>query len=212
METVREESRKDRQNTKEVILEAAEAEFMEHGFHGTTTAAIAKRAGVNHAMLHYYFSTKENLYEMFISSKMQAVKNIVFPVFLTEGQDFIERIKLVVDAQFEYMMAHPTLPKFMLSEVLSKPERFRQLAQSVLMSDMAAFNAIREDLEAEIAAGRVIPITLPDLFLDIMSLSIMSFVMKPLAQVLPGMAMDDATFLEWRKKEIKEIITRRLTR
>ncbi len=207
-----EDIKKDKQNTKAVILEAAEAEFLEHGFHGTTTAAIAKRAGVNHAMLHYYFSTKENLFEMFISSKMQTVKNIAFPVLMSEGQDIFERIKLLIDKQFDYLIKHPSLPKFMLNEVLSKPERFRQLIHSVLMSDMVSFNTIRTDLEAEIEAGRIRPITLPDLVLDVMSMNIMSFVLKPIVQVLPGVGMDEAAFLECRRNEIKEVMIRRLTK
>lgn len=57
----------DKHNSKQAILDAAEEEFLEMGFHGAKTSSIAKRAGVTHAMLHYYFSTKENLYDVFIS-------------------------------------------------------------------------------------------------------------------------------------------------
>ncbi len=197
-------------NTKEVILKAAEAEFLEHGFHGTTTAAIAKKAGVNHAMLHYYFGTKENLFEMFISSKMQDMKNIIFPAMLIEGQGFIDRIKTVIERQFDYAVEHPSLPKFMLNEVLTKPERFKQLITSVLMSDIASFNSVKTELESEIKQGRIRPITLVDLILDIISLNIMCVVMKPMVGALSVLDMDEARFIELRKKEIIEVITSRL--
>ena len=48
-------------NTEQSILKAAEKEFLKKGFSGSKTTEIAKEAGVTHAMLHYYFRTKENL-------------------------------------------------------------------------------------------------------------------------------------------------------
>ena len=64
---------KEKKSTRQMILEAADAEFLEKGYDGTTTASIAARAKVTHAMLHYYFQTKENLFEMFIHGKMSLV-------------------------------------------------------------------------------------------------------------------------------------------
>jgi TetR/AcrR family transcriptional regulator len=48
------------------ILDAAEDEFAEHGFHGSRMVAIAKRAGVTHGLLHYYFDSKDHLYEQVV--------------------------------------------------------------------------------------------------------------------------------------------------
>ena len=71
-------------NTEEAILKAAEDEFMANGFAGAKTVAIAERAGVTHAMLHYYFRSKRNLYEKVLNEKMELMIRS-FGVFSSEA-------------------------------------------------------------------------------------------------------------------------------
>lgn len=58
-------------NKEQAILEAAEQEFLNKGFAGARTTSIAEAAGVTHAMLHYYFRTKEQLFERILDEKMR---------------------------------------------------------------------------------------------------------------------------------------------
>lgn len=64
-------------STESRILAAAEGEFLDKGFDGARTTTIAARAGVTHAMLHYYFRTKGQLFERIISSKIEQLKNMM---------------------------------------------------------------------------------------------------------------------------------------
>lgn len=203
----------DKHNSKQAILDAAEKEFLEMGFHGAKTSSIAKRAGVTHAMLHYYFSTKENLYDVFISQKLQEVKNIMFPALLEEGVDFIDRVRTVIDKQFGYIQKHPYLPRFMLNEVLLKPERFNELISNILQYDIEKFAIIQQEIDTASNEGKINFISLPNLIIDILSLNIISQVMAPVViGVMPGVGFDKNEFIENRKKEIIETITRRLTK
>lgn len=203
----------DKHNSKQAILDAAEEEFLEMGFHGAKTSSIAKRAGVTHAMLHYYFSTKENLYDVFISQKLQEVKNIMFPALLEEGVDFIDRVRTVIDKQFGYIQKHPYLPRFMLNEVLLKPERFNELISNILQYDIEKFAIIQQEIDTASNEGKINFISLPNLIIDILSLNIISQVMAPVViGVMPGVGFDKNEFIENRKKEIIETITRRLTK
>lgn len=203
----------DKHNSKQAILDAAEEEFLEMGFHGAKTSSIAKRAGVTHAMLHYYFSTKENLYDVFISQKLQEVKNIMFPALLEEGVDFIDRERTVIDKQFGYIQKHPYLPRFMLNEVLLKPERFNELISNILQYDIEKFAIIQQEIDTASNEGKINFISLPNLIIDILSLNIISQVMAPVViGVMPGVGFDKNEFIENRKKEIIETITRRLTK
>ncbi len=203
----------DKHNSKQAILDAAEEEFLEMGFHGAKTSSIAKRAGVTHAMLHYYFSTKENLYDVFISQKLQEVKNIMFPALLEEGVDFIDRVRTVIDKQFDYIQKHPYLPRFMLNEVLLKPERFNELISNILQYDIEKFAIIQQEIDTASNEGKINFISLPNLIIDILSLNIISQVMAPVViGVMPGVGFDKNEFIENRKKEIIETITRRLTK
>ena len=63
------------ENTEAAILEAAEKLFMEQGFASTTTMQIAKRAGCNQALVHYYFRTKDNLFEKIFEEKVRFYRN-----------------------------------------------------------------------------------------------------------------------------------------
>ncbi|MCD8262058.1 MAG: TetR/AcrR family transcriptional regulator [Bacteroides sp.] len=64
-------------NTEQLLLEAAETEFLEKGYGKARTTEIAKRAGVNHAMLHYYFRTKEHLFEIVFRKKAALMSEVL---------------------------------------------------------------------------------------------------------------------------------------
>jgi AcrR family transcriptional regulator len=65
----------ERQDTQEAILDAAEAVFANNGFDGATTRAIAEAAGVNAALIHYYFRSKENLFEAVFARRSDAINS-----------------------------------------------------------------------------------------------------------------------------------------
>ena len=80
-------------DTESRILQAAEEEFLLKGLEGARTTAIAERAGVTHAMLHYYFRTKNMLFERIIEEKMRNAGNIMQAVFVLGDMPLMERVK-----------------------------------------------------------------------------------------------------------------------
>lgn len=60
---------------REAILDAAEMVFAENGFHGATTRAIGERAGANAALIHYYFGSKEALFESVFARRSDAIND-----------------------------------------------------------------------------------------------------------------------------------------
>ena len=64
------------QSTEARILQAAEKEFFEKGYAGARTVSIAEAAGVTHAMLHYYFRTKDKLFEQIVAGKINMLGDI----------------------------------------------------------------------------------------------------------------------------------------
>ncbi|MDR0681793.1 MAG: TetR/AcrR family transcriptional regulator, partial [Dysgonamonadaceae bacterium] len=85
-------------STEQIILKAAEAEFFEKGYGNTKTVAIAKRAGVGHSMLHYYFRTKEQLFQKIFKEKVGTIMQM-FGGILEENRPFMETIRLFVEKQ-----------------------------------------------------------------------------------------------------------------
>lgn len=199
-------------NVEQAILEAAEQEFIEKGYDGAKTADIARRAGVTHAMLHYYYRTKENIFEVFIDRKMDEVKAIAGMGFGgADGMTFVERMERVINLHFDFLMQHPDLPRFVLNEIVSKPERLRELKKRLSDAlDIDLLAAAIAELGRAVERGEVRPISAADLFFDAMALNIAAFVAIPaVKEIMPGVS--EAEFLEARRRENIEMIKRRLT-
>lgn len=111
---------------EERILTAAADEFAANGFFGARTQAIADAAGVNKAMLHYYFRTKENLYGHVIAGALRRILNQVGHAWLS--QDSVEsRLDKVVDAYMDNYERNPGFLKIILREFVDGGERFRKV-------------------------------------------------------------------------------------
>ena len=128
-------------DTESRILQAAEEEFLLKGLEGARTTAIAERAGVTHAMLHYYFRTKNmlfdisriaHLFERIIEEKMRNAGNIMQAVFVLGDMPLMERVKRGVEQHFDFIAANPNLPRFVIQEIYSHPERHEIMRSQVL--------------------------------------------------------------------------------
>ena len=86
-------------NKEQAILEAAEREFIAKGFAGARTTSIAEAAGVTHAMLHYYFRTKEQLFERILDEKMRLMGESVLAAFGQPGLPLAERLRDGIDVR-----------------------------------------------------------------------------------------------------------------
>ena len=111
-------------NTEQSILKAAEKEFLKKGFSGSKTTEIAKEAGVTHAMLHYYFRTKENLFNKVFEEKAKQLAD-TFLSRVDESLPFLEKIKCFIEAHFDLLTANPELPLFIYLSLIhiSEPTR-----------------------------------------------------------------------------------------
>ena len=140
-------------NKEQAILEAAEREFIAKGFAGARTTSIAEAAGVTHAMLHYYFRTKEQLFERILDEKMRLMGESVLAAFGQPGLPLAERLRDGIERHFDFIMANPDMPRFIVNEVFSRPERYetmqariREIA-GVLMCD------IQRELDASVSCN-----------------------------------------------------------
>ena len=123
------------QSKEQQILDAAEREFLEKGYDGARTTSIAKAAGVTHAMLHYYFRTKEQLFEHIIDKKMSEIVPLMTHLFGNEDLPLVRRIEEAISVHFDFVVANPDLPRFLINEVLPHKERcdlFRSKITNVL--------------------------------------------------------------------------------
>ena len=198
------------QSKEQQILEAAEKEFLEKGYNGARTTSIAKAADVTHAMLHYYFRTKEQLFEHIIDKKMSEIVPLMTHLFGNSDLPLVKRIEEAVSVHFDFVVANPDLPRFLINEVLPHKERcdlFRSKIENVLY---LVDNLQREVNEAA-ASGEVEQFNVLLLFQSVLSLNIFPSVMANMIENLlgdNGQSMKEV--LAQRKTENIELIMRRI--
>ncbi len=198
-------------STEQAIMAAAEAEFLEKGYAATKTTGIARRAGVTHAMLHYYYRTKENLFEMVFRQKAQKLIGS-FSVVVDGDLPFLEKVKTAIETHFDFIAANPQLPMFILNEIVRDPQRLeicKEMIGPVLPGVMAR---IQHEIDREAAQGTIRRVEAHQLLLDIVSLNVFFFSAQPLVQILAAsIGKDFSEFLEARKRENVQVIMDRLT-
>ena len=198
-------------NKEQAILEAAEHEFLEKGFEAAKTTKIASLAGVTHAMLHYYYRTKENLFDLVFDKKTRLLKDSMFAAFDNPDMPLLEKIQTGIEAHFEFIRANSSLPRFVLNELIYKPKRLKIIEKKIKKIAASIGCKISEEIEREVKKGTIVPIDPVTLMLDIASMNIFVFAVLPLLRVFAvGAYESEDAFLEARKKENVEIIMRRL--
>lgn len=156
------------QNTEQVILEAAEAEFMEKGYANTKMLSIARRAGVAHSMLHYYYRSKENLFQTILMKKMQVMISAYDELFNAD-LSFEEVLTRLRDARDRFLWSqNPQMPYFILTEILSNKKNREMLMNTLEKAVPRQLSKLKELFEAEIAKGNIRSIP----FMDFMMLFI----------------------------------------
>lgn len=107
-------------STEDKILLAASKVFTEKGFSGTRTRDIAEEAGINLALLNYYFRTKEKLFEQVMKVKIVLLFGQIIPIVTNEKTTLEEKIDLASVKYFDILTKNPNLPIFVLSEIQKK--------------------------------------------------------------------------------------------
>ncbi len=107
-------------STEEKILESASKIFTEKGFSGTRTRDIADEAGINLALLNYYFRSKEKLFEQVMKMKMMLLFGKILPILSNEKTTLGEKIDLAAEKYFDILSENPNLPLFVISEIQKK--------------------------------------------------------------------------------------------
>lgn len=192
------------------ILEAAEREFMAKGYDGARTTSIAKAAGVTHAMLHYYFRTKEALFERIIEKKISEITPLLTYLFGNASLPLTKRIEEAVAAHFDFIAANPDLPQFLLNEVLPHRERC-VMFKAKIKNLFHLLGDLQEEVAAAAARGEVERFDVVLLFQTILSLNISAVVMTRFAgNMLGSEAQTFETLLAARKTENIKTIMRRI--
>ena len=201
----------ERQSKEQQILASAELEFLTKGYDGARTTSIAQAAGVTHAMLHYYFRTKEQLFERIVDEKFETMSHSMFAIMGDPSLPIVERIKGGIEAHFDFIAANPLLPRFVINEIISRPERYKLLYKRVGAVIDNVYCGLQFEIDRSAERGEIEWVDVKMLFISILSLNIFTFLAYPVMEPLMGELMADREgFLAARKAENIETILRRI--
>lgn len=204
-----------RDDTETCILDAAREVFQRRGTAGARMAEIAEQAGVNQALLHYYFGSKAKLAEAVFQRAARDLLPAVLDVLMSDA-GLPEKVRRVVQIELDTLLRHPFLPGYVLSELNHHPERVEQFLEAVVgvrIAEVAPrlFDRLGAQLTTAAAAGEIHPIAPEQFVINLLSLCIFPFAARPLLAAVTR--MDDDAFramIERRKTELPEFFLRGL--
>lgn len=197
--------------TEELILKAAEQEFLCKGFAGSRTTSIAQKAGVSHAMLHYYFRTKEKLFEVVIAGKLNLLKEIMLTSLSSSDKPLPQRLAAAIESHLDFLAANPTLPRLMIN-ILNEGNQWKSIiVERLKESASQVVTELQHLIDEGAQRGECRHVDASTLLLDIISLNIFSFLAFPYVNVALDGIMDNMQhFIEQRKRHNVSVIMREL--
>ncbi len=198
-------------DTERRILDAARKVFMRRGTAGARMQEIAEEAGVNQALLHYYFRSKDGLSEAVFREAAGRLIPAVACV-LESGDSLEQKVEQFVHLYIDTVRKTPFLPGYILAEMHHHPERLPALAAKVAGgSPSARAGVVRDRLDAELraraAAGTMRPIDAEQFLVNVLALCVFPFVARPMLSVVFG--LDEPAFerfLDERRAELPGFI------
>ncbi|MFH1139892.1 MAG: TetR/AcrR family transcriptional regulator [Pseudomonadota bacterium] len=189
------------------ILAAAREEFAAKGFFGARTQAIADAAGLNKAMLHYYFRTKEILYGQVIKSALENLFSGIIKAWLME-RPLPEKVEAVVDLYLDMVRRDPSLMKIILREAVDGGDRMKKIfTQSSLAPPFGPGSPIHDvlqDFGDKLGLG---PTEALHIYVNIVGMCVVSYVSPMMLETLVQYDTSDfEAFLAERRKAIKAMV------
>lgn len=193
--------------TEELILDAAMKVFTKKGFAAARTEEIAKEAGINRALLHYYYRDKQTMFNLIFETRFKEFFKGLFVIFEADNISLFEKIRRMVEHEINTLTKHPDLARFIITEIAQQPELLIEYGKKLGVNPRLFIEGFEKQVLKEVSAGTIKPIEGKELLINIMSLCIYPFVAKPIIQTM--MTVDETTFYqmtEQRKKEVSEFI------
>lgn len=190
-------------STETNILEAAKKIFQQKGMDGSRMQEIADEAGINKAMLHYYFKSKQILFEAVFENAFMLLAPQMNKI-LNDDSSIEEKIRNFTSNYISFVSEHPYLPNFIIQEMNRNPDFIEKLKQNKSLPNIEKF---KKQVELEIENGFLNPIDAKQLFIHILSLSIFPFIGSNLLKTIINVDENGYDLLiEQRKTEVANFI------
>jgi len=190
-------------SAEQKIFDAAHEVFTQKGMDGATMQEIADRAGINKALLHYYYRSKDKLYETVARAILNKAVSAMRQV-LEKDMPLEEKIRRFIETYIGVISRNTFIPLFIISEINKHPEHF---FAAILPQELPKPHAFFKQVEDAVAAGQIRPIHPQHLIVHIISMCVFPFVGKPMLAVFLGMSQPDMRiFLKERTEDVTQFV------
>lgn len=193
-------------STEEKIKKAAEGIFLLRGLEGARMQEIADAAGINKAMLHYYFRNKESLFEVILDEKLLKVFG-VFQIWFQTELPLGQRLRQFVHAEIDIISEFPILPLFVLTEARKNPDLIPQKLGHLPIAGLRA--SLEKMLEEEHRQGNMRKTSIEELLVNTVSLCIYPIVASPVFRFILDLSDERyQQFMKDRKELVADLMMR----
>ncbi|MDX9930379.1 MAG: TetR/AcrR family transcriptional regulator [Bacteroidales bacterium] len=190
--------------TEEKIFESATLVFLEKGMDGARMRDIAERAGINKSLLHYYYRSKDRLFDAVFDKLAGIIFSRFAPIF-DAGLTLDDKIRFFFREHISFLQKNPALPSFILNELNRNPARIRKLIQKIDIESL--WTTLEEQHRNEFEKYKLTRDMMPQLMTSIAAMSIFPFAARTLvAAILEKLGYGFDGYLEERKEFAAEFV------
>jgi len=196
-------------HTEEKIFEAATEIFVEKGMDGARMQDIANHAGINKALLHYYYRTKDHLFNAVFEMIARKMFMKFAPVF-DENISLENKIKFFFREHIAFMQQNPRLPGFIINEINRNPERIKKLLKNVDFKNLwlVLFEQHRDELDKY----NISEDSIPQIMTSIAAISVFPFAARGIIEtIFQTMGIDFDKYIEERKEFAADFIIKAIS-
>ena len=196
--------------TEEKIFEAATDVFVDKGMDGARMQDIASHAGINKALLHYYFRTKDQLFNAVFEMIAGRILKKFAPVF-DENLSLEAKIRFFFKEHIAFLQENPKLPGFILNEINRNPARVKKLLKNIHFESL--WKKLYEQHKEELENYNLSEASMPQLMISIAALSVFPFAARGLIEgFLEKVDIDFNKFIEERKEFAAGFVIKAITK
>jgi AcrR family transcriptional regulator len=190
--------------TEEKIFEAATEVFTERGMDGARMQDIADHAGINKALLHYYYRTKDHLFNAVFEKIAGQMFKKFAPVF-DEKLSLEEKIRFFFREHITFLQKNPRLPGFLLNEINHNPGRIKKLIQQIDVNKL--WLTLEAQHKEELKKYNITRETIPQLMSSIAAISVFPFAARGILEgIFEKMNINFNDYMEERKEYAADFV------
>lgn len=187
----------DDHSTEDKIKKAARIIFHQKGYAATRTRDIAEEAGINLALLNYYFRSKEKLFDIIMIESLQSFRESMIGVFNNEKTSLESKIETLVSNYIDLLIDQPDIPLFVLTELRTNPQK---LVSKMRVQEFIAKSYFIKQFQQAVKDGKIAPIHPLHFIMNILGMVIFPFVGSPMLKSIGGLKQEEFNELMEQRK------------